>query len=304
LIFAEAPQSTADVASHYDELDRFYREIWGEHVHHGYWATGRESAAQAAEALVELVETRLQLSPSLKLCDIGCGYGATAQHIAERNDLQITGLTVSAIQAERARERRPSRGQISFLEQDWLANGLPDASFDRVFAIESSEHMADKQGFFDEAFRVLKPGGLLAVCAWLGREGARPWEVHHLLEPICREGRMPSMGSATEYSGLAQKAGFSLLTFEDLSKRVRRTWSICARRVVGRLMTRPADRRFLLDPAQRNRVFAVTLLRMLIAYQTGSLVYGLFVFRKPPIEGHQGSPRNPAGLGPRRDVRF
>jgi tocopherol O-methyltransferase len=281
LIFAKEPQSTAAVASHYDELDRFYREIWGEHVHHGYWATGRESAAQAAEALVELVERRLQLCRSLKVCDIGCGYGATAQHIAERNDLQVTGLTVSAIQAERARRRRPSKGELNFLERDWLANGLPDASFDRAFAIESSEHMADKQGFFDEAFRVLKPGGLVAVCAWLAREDPRPWEVKHLLEPICREGRMPSLGSAIEYGGLAQKAGFSLLTIEDLSKGVRRTWSICIRRAVGRLITQPADRRFLLDPAQRNRVFAVTLVRMLIAYRTGSLRYGLFVFRKP-----------------------
>ena len=31
-------------ASHYDDLDQFYREIWGEHVHHGVWFTGKESA--------------------------------------------------------------------------------------------------------------------------------------------------------------------------------------------------------------------------------------------------------------------
>ena len=30
------------VAVHYDTLDQFYREIWGEHVHHGYWRTGHE----------------------------------------------------------------------------------------------------------------------------------------------------------------------------------------------------------------------------------------------------------------------
>ena len=45
MIVPRDPQSAAAVADHYDELDPFYREIWGEHVHHGYWATGRETAA-------------------------------------------------------------------------------------------------------------------------------------------------------------------------------------------------------------------------------------------------------------------
>ena len=43
-------QSAADVAGHYDDLDTFYREIWGDHVHHGYWTTGRETPEQAVEA--------------------------------------------------------------------------------------------------------------------------------------------------------------------------------------------------------------------------------------------------------------
>jgi tocopherol O-methyltransferase len=283
LIFAKEPQSVAAVAAHYDELDRYYREIWGEHVHHGYWATGREGAVQATEALVELVEARLELTRALNVCDIGCGYGATAEHMAERYDLQITGLTVSARQAERAKICSPSNGAVTILERDWLANGLSDASFDRAFAIESSEHMADKQGFFDEAYRVLKPAGLLVVCAWLAREAPRPWEVRRLLEPICREGRMPSLGSSAEYREMARKAGFSIRAFENLTKAVRPTWAICIRRVLGRLMTRPDDRRFLLDQAQANRVFALTLLRMLIAYRTGSLAYGLFVFQRAAV---------------------
>ncbi len=39
------------VGAHYDDLDPFYRSIWGDHVHHGYWRTGKESAAEAAIAL-------------------------------------------------------------------------------------------------------------------------------------------------------------------------------------------------------------------------------------------------------------
>ena len=55
MIRPSRPQTTAAVAAHYDELDPFYREVWGEHVHHGFWATGRESPTAAAEALVDLV---------------------------------------------------------------------------------------------------------------------------------------------------------------------------------------------------------------------------------------------------------
>ncbi|MFX8891546.1 hypothetical protein ABTN09_21320, partial [Acinetobacter baumannii] len=76
------PQSTASVALHNDELDAYYREIWGEHVHHGYWKTGRETPVQAVNALVDLLEEQLDLTAGRQVCDLGCGYGATARRLA------------------------------------------------------------------------------------------------------------------------------------------------------------------------------------------------------------------------------
>jgi tocopherol O-methyltransferase len=280
MIFPKQPQTTGAVAAHYDELDSFYREIWGEHVHHGYWATGLETPAEAALSLIDLLASRLRLAPGQRVCDIGCGYGATARYLAERHALDTIGVTISAAQVRRARSRAMATGSVSIQLQDWIGNSFAPESFDRAYAVESSEHMADKQGFFNEAFRTLKPNGLFVVCAWLSRGEPRPWEVRYLLEPICREGRLPSMGDEADYRRFGEQAGFRVVQVEDLSDQVSRTWWICMRRALGKLVTEPRYLRFLLDRTAANRMFAVSLFRIMIAYRARSMRYCLFVFRR------------------------
>ncbi|MFA7439395.1 MAG: class I SAM-dependent methyltransferase [Sphingomonadaceae bacterium] len=271
--------AAAGVADHYDELDLVYRRIWGEHVHHGYWQTGRESAAEAADNLVRLVEARLALEAGQRVCDIGCGYGATAAWLAARHPIEIVGVTLSSAQLEVALARS-TKGVICSL-QDWLHNDFIDASFDRAWAIESSEHMADKARFFSEAFRVLRPGGRLVVCAWLAGESAHPWEVRHLLEPICREGQLPGMGSRADYADWASRAGFRLESYEDISRQVRRTWWICLKRLAGHFWTDSDIRRLALSRETRNRSFILSLPRLIVALRTGAMRYGIFTFGKP-----------------------
>jgi tocopherol O-methyltransferase len=124
--------------------------------------------------------------------------------------------------------------------RDWLASELKTASFDAVNAIESSEHMADLEGFFVEVERVLKPGGRMIVCAWLTREPPRSWEVRLLLESICREGRLRGLGSAGEYQQPARAAGLVPVVLEDVSREVKRTWTICTGRLLRGLLSKPA----------------------------------------------------------------
>ncbi len=271
MIIPLTDQDSAAVADHYDELDPIYRGLWGEHVHHGLWRTGREDSRQAVEALSDMVGDRLGFGAGDRLADIGCGYGGTARRFAARG-ASVTGFTLSAEQIAHA----PPADGVTLVRRDWLENGVDAGAADGAYAIESSEHMTDKPAFFRQARRVLAPGRKLVVCAWLAREQPTAWEVRHLLEPICREGRLPSMGSESEYRAMAAAEGFDCTAFEDISRAVARTWTICLGRFCRGMIADPALRRQVF--AARNRIFALSLPRLILAYRTGAMRYGVFTF--------------------------
>src|SRR5262249_35248830 len=148
------------------------------------------------------------------------------------------------------------------------------------YAIESTEHMDDKPHCFAEAFRILRPGGRLVVCAWLANRAPYPWHVRYLLEPICQEGRLPGLGNEAEYVDILRRAGFAVLSVEDLSTAVARTWSICVRRAIRRLAFDAAFWRFVFHGNARDRIFGVTLFRMLLAYRTGAMRYAVITVSK------------------------
>ena len=271
------------VGEHYDELDEFYREVWGEHLHHGLFVRGDESVEEATEALIRKVAEAAQIKAGDCICDVGCGYGGAARWLAENMGALVTGLTLSEAQASYAQAQPVGDGTPKpvILLRDWLENGLPDSQFDAVIAIESTTHMPERQRVFSEMARVLKPGGCLVACIWMTSENPSARTVRYLLEPICREGRLAGMGSASENRAWIEAAGLIVETVEDLSRNVARSWTICAKRVVVGVLRNHRYRSFLFDSSRQNRGFARTLLRLRFAYVVGAMKYGFVVVRKP-----------------------
>ncbi len=272
MIYPNETQNSQAVAEHYNSLDPWYRKIWGDHIHHGLWKTGDESPERAVEQLVELIAEKGEIQKGDCVCDIGCGYGATAKLLHQKCGAKVTGFSLSERQLEYARAKDPLS---QYFLCDWLENNLPTNSFDVATSVESSEHMVDKFKFFTEAHRVLKPGGRLVICAWLSKEDPKPWEVRYLLEPICREGRLPSLGSVSDYTQLMLQAGFEKISYEELTQNVKKTWAICSWRMICELKNRNF-RHFLFKEKPIDRVFARTIFRILFAYQTRSMIYGIF----------------------------
>ena len=271
------------VSGHYDELDGFYREIWGEHLHHGLFERGNESVEEATEALIRKVADAAEVEDGNLVCDVGCGYGGAAHWLAENRKAHVTGVTLSAAQAAYAQTRsfRPDVPAPSILVRNWLENDFPDTHFDAVIAIESTTHMPERARVFTEMARVLKPGGCMVACIWMTSERPSKQAVKYLLEPICRDGALAGMGSTSENRDWITSAGLVLEETHDLSQAVARTWTICMKRVTGGLLRYPRYWHFLLNRENQNRRFAGVLVRIRLAYLLGVMKYGFFVARKP-----------------------
>ena len=212
-----------------------------------------------------------------EVVDVGCGYGATSRLLARERGARVTGLTLSAAQAEAGARDAPDG--VRLLVRDWLSNDLPGEAFDAAIAIESLSHMPDKPRAFAELARVVRPGGRVAIVDWLTREEPGRAETRLLLRPICEEGHLPSMHSSSEYEALLRDTGLTVLRAEDLSARAARTWTVVARRLVP-LLAR--DRRLRSELLRSpERVFALSLARIPLAYRLGSMRLGLLVAERP-----------------------
>lgn len=268
-------------ASHYDDLDSFYREIWGEHVHHGMWLTGKETDTEAAENLVTLVAKLGGTGKGTDVCDVGCGYGATAKILAERYGANVTGMTISKMQWRYAQEHNDVPGKTTFLLRDWYQNQLPDNRFDVVETVESLEHMPDLPTFFRECYRVMKPGGRLVAVAWMSCENPSTLSKRHLIDAITRESQIAGVRPESEFRAAAVAAGFTNYQFNDYAQQVKKTWPLCAWRTVKGFFTKPHYRSFLFSSKNPNRIFALTLFRIWLAYELGVQRYGVFSADKP-----------------------
>jgi tocopherol O-methyltransferase len=195
---AEGQELLGAIRNHYDQLSFFYRLFWGDHIHHGYWEDD-EAPPAAQENLIARLAERAAILRGSQVLDVGCGLGGSSFWLARHLGCSVQGITISPAQCAMASTRAREEGlaeRVSFAVVDANELGLPSESFDVVWVIECSEHLTDKAGFLRRAARVLRPGGRLALCAWLANEGNGP---PGLVAEVCRAMLCPSLASMGDY---------------------------------------------------------------------------------------------------------
>lgn len=116
-----------------------------------------------------LLATRWRFSEVRDALDVGCGVGHWGQLLAEHlpADARVTGVDREVSWVAAAAERATARGlggRYRYVQGTAEALPFPDTSFDLVTCQTVLIHVPDPRAVLAEMVRVLRPGGLVAVC--------------------------------------------------------------------------------------------------------------------------------------------
>jgi cyclopropane-fatty-acyl-phospholipid synthase len=161
-----AERDAAAVRYHYDVGNEFFSLFLDESMTYScaIFSTGARTLEEAQRTKLELVASKLELRPGMRVLDVGCGWGSFAIHAAREHGVSVTGITLSAPQAELARERVGRAGLTEMIEiQVADYRQLAPSSFDAIASIGMSEHVGDSQidRYARSLFELLRPGGML-----------------------------------------------------------------------------------------------------------------------------------------------
>lgn len=181
--FNRPGSSKRNVAHHYDIGNELYQLMLDtEHMQYScaYWPRGYEGSgmtlADAQEAKLAHIASKLSLEPGLKVLDIGCGWGGMAIFLAQRAKVEVLGVTLSEEQLALARQRAEAAGvadKVTFELVDYRDLAERGETFDRIVSVGMFEHVGAPQfeTFFRHCARMLVDDGSMLLHT-IGRMGS------------------------------------------------------------------------------------------------------------------------------------
>ncbi len=278
------------IGHHYDVGNDFYRLLLGPSLVYSCAWFPEPSAPleQAQEAKLDLVCRKLGLEPGMRLLDVGCGWGSLALHAAARYGASVTGVTISAAQAELATRRVAEAGlsdRVRIRLQDYRE--VVDGPYDAISSIGMAEHVGLDQlpryarGLHD----LLRPGGRLlnhAIARGPAAGPDRPDPRSFLTRYVFPDGELQPLATHVR---VLEEAGFEVVDVEAL----RRHYALTCRAWVSNLERR-WDEAVRLSSPGRARVWRLYLAGSALAFEGHRVGVNQVLAVKPGPPGHDRLP--------------
>lgn len=230
------PPIEEKVRRFYDIGSPYYVNIFGKHIHDGYYITGKESREEAQENLVKLLVEKAEIKNGSRILDVGCGIGGSSVWLAQHLDAVTVGITISPVQLKIAQKlAREQKSNSSFLLMN--AEEMDFAKpFDIIWVMAALTHFSDQRNFLESASRFLKKGGRLVIYDWTVNndiaETNHDPDVQRVIEGMV----LANLYSNDTYLKWLIEDGYCLIYDADITGQTIHTWDINASLIKGALI--------------------------------------------------------------------
>lgn len=112
---------------------------------------------------IEEIIKLLGLNKNDRILDLGCGIGHITEYLYDRTNGFVTGVDISEIAIEKAKERTKGKNNLKFEIADIEELGYPSNSFNKIISIDTHYFVDDFEKFILYLIKILSPGGKIGV---------------------------------------------------------------------------------------------------------------------------------------------
>lgn len=207
---------------YYRESNWLYKHVWyqgkSRGLHHGFADLGNNNHSEALINQYRYVIEKGNIKAGMKILDMGCGVGGAVVFIAKNTSAQVVGISLVKEQIDEARNYANTEGMrnlTTFMVGDYHHAKLPKNSFDVVYGIESICYASPKSKFLKEAWRLLKPGGVLIITDGYSKRGVTNDGERSIVAKFCNGWRLGEIIEVEKMNKLIIKIGFNNLKVEE-----------------------------------------------------------------------------------------
>ncbi len=167
-------------------------------------------------SVVDALAQRARIAPGTHVADFCAGLAGPARYLAHKYDAILTCVELNPHRAPGAADLTQRVGlaqRVRVVRGDVMRVPLASGCMDAVISQEALLHVPDKRAALAEAFRVLRPGGMLSFTDWAEHHPLAAADAESMWRGIAAQ----TVQSFSGYEDMLRDIGFRDVSSEDLT---------------------------------------------------------------------------------------